>query len=299
MGMWSRGAAHAVTIRAMARLFVLSGASIGTTFDIDGSVVLGRGDEADVVLREPSVSRKHAQLEPQLEPGVWKVIDLNSSNGLHHGGRRVREVTVRDGDTFTLGEVEIRLRDEADGASWAAAAAHGARPSDEDPSTGHAAAGGLEDGFELEFGDDIDREIAKAPRPVAPAAGPDRRSGSDSGPGSAAGSTAGSGSGQPSAGRAGARATQERAARRAAAVGSIGGQAGGASAGGASGGVVDSGRPVLQYNRKEGKGVDVNQLPGGLRGLIVVIAIAVALGVAYGAFTLTRTARIQTSVLSD
>jgi len=141
----------------MARLFVLSGASIGTTFDIDGSVVLGRGDEADVVLREPSVSRKHAQLEPQLEPGVWKVIDLNSSNGLHHGGRRVREATVRDGDTFTLGEVEIRLRDDADG-------------------------GGLEDGFELEFGDDIDREIARAPRPVTTDAGQNPRSGPHSGP---------------------------------------------------------------------------------------------------------------------
>ncbi len=289
MGMWSRGAAHAVTIRAMARLFVLSGASIGTTFDIDGSVVLGRGDEADVVLREPSVSRKHAQLEPQLEPGVWKVVDLNSSNGLHHGGRRVREATVRDGDTFTLGEVEIRLRDEADGESWAAAGAHGARPSDDDPSTGHTAGGGLEDGFELEFGDDIDREIAKAPGSVSPTAGPVAPAAGQDGP-----SKSGSGPRQPSPERAGARATQERAARRAAAVGSAGGLVGGASAG-----VVDSGRPVLQYNRKEGKGVDVNQLPGGMRALIVVVAIAVALGVAYGAFTLTRTARIQTSVLSD
>ncbi|MEM9383377.1 MAG: FHA domain-containing protein, partial [Planctomycetota bacterium] len=92
----------------MARLFVLSGRSIGSTFDVEGTSVLGRGDEADVQLKETSISRSHARLVPQPEPGTWKVVDLDSSNGLHVGGRRVRDAVLRDGDTFLLGDVELR-----------------------------------------------------------------------------------------------------------------------------------------------------------------------------------------------
>ena len=62
----------------MARLFVLSGASIGATYEIDGTSVVGRGADADVVIPEPSVSRKHARLVPEMEAGVWKVVDLGS-----------------------------------------------------------------------------------------------------------------------------------------------------------------------------------------------------------------------------
>ncbi|MEM9801415.1 MAG: FHA domain-containing protein, partial [Planctomycetota bacterium] len=98
----------------MARLFVLSGTSVGATFDIDGTVVLGRGDDADVVVREPSVSRRHARLVPQPEAGVWKVVDLDSANGVHSDGRRVRDALVRDGETFVIGNVEIRLRDQVE-----------------------------------------------------------------------------------------------------------------------------------------------------------------------------------------
>lgn len=245
----------------MARLFVLSGASVGSTFDIDGSTLLGRGDEVDVVLREPSISRKHARMAPQPEPGVWKVVDLDSSNGLHFGGRRVREAIVRDGETFMLGEIEIRLRDEALESAPEEAPEHD-----------------LDGGFELEFGDDIERELAHTPRPAVPS--------DDVAPDPAQ---------RPSApDRSGARATQERAARRAAAIGSAGTQAAGARSGPA-----DAGKPVLQYNRKEGRGTDLNQLPGGLRRLLILAAVAVALGVAYGAFTLTRTARSQSSALTD
>jgi len=248
----------------MARLFVLSGASIGTTFDIDGTSVLGRGDDADVAIRESSVSRKHARLVPQPEPGVWKVVDLGSSNGIHVGGRRVQDALVRDGGTFTLGDVEIRLRDETGAAAASAGDSAGASGvSAED-------AGGLE----LEFGDDIDLELSRVqdPRPTESGRSGASRSGAD---------------------RVGARATQQRAARRAAAVGS-----GPPAAAPSRPGAGDLGRPVLQYGA-QGRGRDINQLPGWVRTVLVVAALALALGVAYGAFTLTRTARSQTSALSE
>ena len=49
--------------------FVLSGASIGATHDIEGTTVLGRGGDADVVIPESSVSRRHARAHPSARAG--------------------------------------------------------------------------------------------------------------------------------------------------------------------------------------------------------------------------------------
>ena len=193
----------------MARLFVLSGASIGATHEIDGTSVVGRGADADVVIPEPSVSRKHARLVPEMEAGVWKVVDLGSSNGVHVGGRRVKEARIRDGETFVLGEVEVRLRDEG---------------ADD------------EGGLELEFEDDPAPAPAPARRPAARAAQP---------PSAEAAAPTASDEEQLREARARAaeartRAADDRAARRAAA-------AGGASQ--ARGAVASGGGQVLQYSQ--------------------------------------------------
>lgn len=252
----------------MARLFVLSGATIGSTFDIDGTSILGRGDDADVVLREKSVSRKHARLVPQPESGVWKVVDLDSSNGLHVGGKRVRTALVRDGETFVLGDVEIRLRDDA---------AQSPAPEPTAPARSSSASEG---GIELEFGDDIDLELTRPAAPAqakAPASRP--RPGAKPRP----------------ADRSAERATVDRQSRRAAAIG-----AGSPSAGvAARPSTSDVGRPALQYGGQGRGGIDLAQLPGWMRTLLVLAAFAVAAGIAYGAFTLTRTARGQSATLSE
>lgn len=94
-----------------ARLFVLSGRQLGTDHLLEGPSVLGRGDDATVRLRDPSVSRAHARLSPEAEG--WRLVDLGSSNGCFVGGERVETALLRDREEFRLGTLELRLRIEA------------------------------------------------------------------------------------------------------------------------------------------------------------------------------------------
>lgn len=247
----------------MARLFVLSGDSIGESFQFDGTTVIGRAPEADVTIAAASISRRHARLVPRAEAGVWGVVDLDSSNGVFVGGARVRKAEVRDGDTFLLGDVEFRLRDEV--AEEAAGADAGGEElefeddfEEEPAETSGAGPGGDDGGLELEFGADLDDALSA---PVTPSRAPSpARYGSPD--------------------RAGARASADRAARRQAAMG--------ASSPPASGGGVsdDGGRPVLQYARTRSGGTDVSQLGGASKLVVVLGALLVIVSAAYGAFLL-------------
>jgi Protein of unknown function (DUF3662)/FHA domain len=63
---------------------------------------LGRSRECDVVLSDPNVSRKHAELRPQ--GGSWVLSDLGSTNGSCLNGRRIEAPeVVRPGDEIELG----------------------------------------------------------------------------------------------------------------------------------------------------------------------------------------------------
>jgi FHA domain len=67
---------------------------------------VGRDKAADVALRDPEVSRRHARF--QSEQGVVYVDDLKSRNGTFLNGRRVTEaIEVRGGDEIDVGTTRI------------------------------------------------------------------------------------------------------------------------------------------------------------------------------------------------
>src|SRR5215208_5502643 len=68
-------------------------------------VVLGRSREADIVLQDPNVSRRHAELRRD-EDG-WQVVDLGSTNGIKVNGRRVNHQPLRPGDEVTIGVTDL------------------------------------------------------------------------------------------------------------------------------------------------------------------------------------------------
>ncbi len=68
-------------------------------------VVLGRGQECDIQLADPNVSRRHAELREE-ETSYW-IVDLGSTNGLEVNGRRLRQAKLEDGDRITLGSTEV------------------------------------------------------------------------------------------------------------------------------------------------------------------------------------------------
>ena len=76
---------------------------------LDGPrAVLGRSDEAECVLRDPNVSRRHAELR-QDASGQWEIFDLGSTNGVKVNGRRVTEAPLREGDQVTIGTTTFRF----------------------------------------------------------------------------------------------------------------------------------------------------------------------------------------------
>ncbi len=72
-----------------------------------GELILGRHDSCDVVLSDPSVSRRHARLV--FRDGNWVLQDLHSTNGTLVNGVRVGRCTLRPGDRLALGDEQLRI----------------------------------------------------------------------------------------------------------------------------------------------------------------------------------------------
>jgi len=89
----------------MVVLIVRSGPLEGTRLEVDREVTLGRED-ADLVLDDAEVSRRHAAVRPA-EGGV-EVEDLGSRNGTRVDGIRITEtVIVGDGALVRVGQVTL------------------------------------------------------------------------------------------------------------------------------------------------------------------------------------------------
>ncbi len=91
------------------------GAPVGSLLLDDGrrapisedAVTIGRLPDCDIVLSDPNVSRRHAEVRRRGNDFV--VIDLGSTNGTRVNGAGVRERRLADGDVITLGSTRIRF----------------------------------------------------------------------------------------------------------------------------------------------------------------------------------------------
>jgi hypothetical protein len=81
----------------------------------DGTIVVGRSRHCDVVVAEPTVSRRH--LELRTVDGAWIAVDLGSTNGTWLMGRRIGRVRVVAGDELTLGDCVVQLNEHG-GRPW-------------------------------------------------------------------------------------------------------------------------------------------------------------------------------------
>jgi two-component system, NtrC family, response regulator AtoC len=98
---------------APAYLLVLEGeSSARVPLPASGVVLIGRDAEADLRVRDDSVSRRHARL--MLDGGEARIVDLDSHNGTLVNGRRVDGAhPLVSGDVVTLGSVVLVLRTAA------------------------------------------------------------------------------------------------------------------------------------------------------------------------------------------
>ncbi len=105
-------------------LTFLTGDALGKELPLlQQQVTLGRGEEADVLIMDPSVSRKHLQLtcrkllDKEGGQGLKVILqDLNSKNGTLVNYRRVRRTILKPGDKICLGRIILKFeyRDLAD-----------------------------------------------------------------------------------------------------------------------------------------------------------------------------------------
>lgn len=71
------------------------------------TLVVGRRESADIVLRFPNVSGAHCELT--LADGYWTVKDLRSSNGIKVNGSRVTEQQLQPGDKLSIAKHEYEI----------------------------------------------------------------------------------------------------------------------------------------------------------------------------------------------
>jgi diguanylate cyclase (GGDEF)-like protein len=107
----SRGAALSAVPSAL--MVVVHGPEAGVRFELhDGALVVGRSEEADLVLTDPAIAASHARLSQ--ENGEWIVTDLGHATSTFVNDERVTEYALRDGDRVRLGRTILKLLSAGD-----------------------------------------------------------------------------------------------------------------------------------------------------------------------------------------
>ncbi|MCP4600645.1 MAG: diguanylate cyclase [Proteobacteria bacterium] len=106
---------RASTGRRKACFIILGGLDVGNVVVLDKSVMtIGRDPKCNLVLRDDGISRHHAEVT-RGDADYIVIRDLNSTNGTFVDGKKVMEVTLRDGDKVLLGRrtiLKFVLQDE-------------------------------------------------------------------------------------------------------------------------------------------------------------------------------------------
>lgn len=95
--------------------YVPEGPAIARIVAPGSPLLVGRGDDCDLLVAHPSISRRHATFEP-LPDGGWRLVDLDSKNGTFVNGARILRESLPSGAWLRFGDVHCEystLDDEA------------------------------------------------------------------------------------------------------------------------------------------------------------------------------------------
>ncbi len=95
-------------------LVVIAGPDVGRSIRLERSITLGRGQSADEVLTDDSVSTMHLRIEDRGD--AWAVVDLDSTNGTLVDEQPVTEAILAHHTKIHLGTTILRfeIQDRAD-----------------------------------------------------------------------------------------------------------------------------------------------------------------------------------------
>lgn len=86
---------------------ILEGSRQGSRFKIESGHKIGR-NRGDIIIEDEKISGQHAQFELD-NKGQFVLIDLDSSNGIVIGNRRVKRVAMMPGVVFRLGRTSFQV----------------------------------------------------------------------------------------------------------------------------------------------------------------------------------------------
>ena len=100
--------ARKIPERYQASLVIVAGHSTGMEYTLTTTYfVIGRDKDADIMLKDPLVSRQHAVII--YHDGEYILKDLDSTNGTHIKGALVKQAILRHGDSFRVGDTTLQF----------------------------------------------------------------------------------------------------------------------------------------------------------------------------------------------
>lgn len=92
-----------------AKLVIISSNFAGQEFPLARKeMVIGRGEECDIIIDHRSVSQKHAKIVRE-HGGTYQIVDINSKNGVRISGDKYTSTHLKRGDVIELGHVKFRF----------------------------------------------------------------------------------------------------------------------------------------------------------------------------------------------
>ena len=92
-----------------AKLVVISSNFAGEKFPLSAKeMVVGRGEDCDIIIDHRSISSRHAKIVRE-DNVTYKIVDLNSKNGVKVSGDSYRATILKRGDVIELGHVKFRF----------------------------------------------------------------------------------------------------------------------------------------------------------------------------------------------
>ena len=74
-----------------------------------GTTTIGRDDDCDVVIQDPTVSARHAEIV--VRPETTTITNLMATNGTRVNGQQIQNAELVDGDVVRIGQVNLVFKD--------------------------------------------------------------------------------------------------------------------------------------------------------------------------------------------